>query len=71
MVAWAHKTTCSLIISLFNEVHVPRALSDLAQMRPCTSEAMRPLTLEPEGGRPGDLHRQSGIHAQEILNCTT
>ena len=39
---------------------------DLGQMRPCASSVMRPLTWALKEVDPVGLHRQSGIHAQEI-----
>jgi hypothetical protein len=41
-------------------------VSDLGQMRPCTSYDMRPLFCALKEVDPVGPHRQSGIHAQEI-----
>jgi len=47
---------------------VPHTVLDLGQMRPCTSQVMRPLTfLALKEVDPVSLHRQSDIHAQEIV----
>ena len=35
-------------------------------MRPCAGEVIRPLTWALKEVDPVDLHRQSGIHSQEI-----
>jgi hypothetical protein len=42
------------------------SVPDLGQMRPCASYVMRPLSCALKEVDPVGLHRQSGIHAQEI-----